>query len=143
MSETKKGPVVDLSLRWERDLVFQGRVGERDLTLDGNGREGVSPVQALAFALASCMASDVVLVLTRGRQPVEGLTAALHAERAPEDPRRLLRVALRFDVAGDVPLDKVQRAIDLSREKYCSVWHSLRPDIELVVTPVTFPASRT
>lgn len=134
MSASKKGPTVDLSLAWERDLLFQGHVGGHDLTLDGDGRGGVSPVQALALALASCMASDVVLILTRGRQPLEGLTAFLHAERAAEDPRRLLRVELRFEVRGGVPADKVQRAIDLSREKYCSVWHSLRPDIELVVT---------
>lgn len=128
------GPAVDLELSWERDLVFHGRVGAIEATFDGNGREAVSPVQALAFALASCMASDVVLILTRGRQPLEGLTAHLHAQRAAEDPRRILRVELRFSVRGGVPADKVQRAIDLSREKYCSVWHSLRQDIELVVT---------
>ena len=40
-----------------------------------------------------------------------------------------MRVDLRFEVAGDVPPDKVERAIALSREKYCSVWHSLRQDI--------------
>jgi len=39
-----------------------------------------------------------------------------------------------FELKGAVPPDKVQRAIDLSRQTYCSVWHSLRPDIELVVT---------
>jgi putative redox protein len=129
------GPTVDLDLVWDnRDLVFRGRIGALDITLDGNGREAISPVQALAFALASCMASDLVLILTRGRQPLEGLAAHLHAERAEKDPRRLLRVELRFEVKGDVPRDKVQRAIDLSRQTYCSVWHSLRPDIELVVT---------
>jgi putative redox protein len=143
LSEPKKGPTVDLSLAWERDLLFRGRAGKHELPLDGNGREGVSPVQALAFALASCMASDVVLVLTRGRQPLEGLTGHLHARRAAEDPRRLLRVEIRFEVRGAVPADKVQRAIDLSRDKYCSVWHSLRPDIELVVTPVTSPPRRS
>jgi putative redox protein len=135
--------MVDLSLTWEHALVFRGHVGERELPFDGNGREGVSPVQALALALASCMASDVVLILGRGRQPLDALTTYLHAERAAEDPRRLLRVEIRFEIGGDVPADKVQRAIDLSREKYCSVWHSLRPDIELVVTHVTFPPRQT
>jgi putative redox protein len=130
------GPTVDLDLVWERDLVFHGRTGALEITLDGNGKEAVSPVQTLAFALASCMASDLVLILTRGRQPLEGLTARLHAQRAEQDPRRLLAVELRFEVKGAVPPDKVQRAIDLSRQTYCSVWHSLRPDIELVVTAV-------
>ena len=38
---------------------------------------------------------------------------------------------LRYTVTGDVPADRVERAIQLSRDKYCSVWHSMRPDIEL------------
>ena len=108
------GPTVDLDLVWERDLVFHGRTGALEITLDGNGKEAVSPVQTLAFALASCMASDLVLILTRGRQPLEGLTARLHAQRAETDPRRLLAVELHFEVKGPVPADKVQRAIDLS-----------------------------
>ena len=131
MSEEPKGPAVDLELRWERDLLFRGRAGALEIAIDGNTREAVSPVQMLAFALASCMASDVVLILTRGRHPLQGLTAHLHARRAATDPRRILGVDLRFDIVGAVPPEAVQRAIDLSREKYCSVWHSLRQDIEL------------
>ena len=49
---------------------------------------------------------------------------------ARRDPRRFLRVRLRFEVSGDVPVEKIDRALALSRETYCSVWHSLRPDIE-------------
>jgi putative redox protein len=70
-----------------------------------------------------------VHILIKGRVELKGLTARLAAERAPEDPRRLVRVDLRFAVRGALPADKVERAIALSREKYCSVWHSLRPDI--------------
>jgi putative redox protein len=136
MDAETKGPVVDLELRWERDLLFHGRAGALELTIDGNTKEAVSPVQTLAFALASCMASDVVLILTRGRHPLEGLTAHLHAERAPQDPRRILSVDLRFELQGALPPEAVQRAILLSREKYCSVWHSLREDIELRVSYV-------
>jgi putative redox protein len=76
------------------------------------------------------MAADVVHILTRGRLPLRGLRAALSAERAEDDPRRLTAVSLYFSVEGDVPPDKVGRAIALSREKYCSVWHSFRPDID-------------
>lgn len=80
------------------------------------------------------MATDVVLVLEKGRQPLRGLTARLRAERAENPPRRLLRVDIRFTVTGDVPADKVERAIRLSRETYCSVWHSLARDIELTTS---------
>ena len=132
--EEQAGPTVDLELAWQGEMRFTGQVGGHDFLLDGDGRAALSPVQALAAALAGCMATDIVLILARGRLPLRALSARLHAQRAAKDPRRLLRVELRFEVSGEVPADKVERAIALSRETYCSVWHSLRPDIELVVT---------
>ena len=122
-------PPLELSLVWERDLLFSGYVGEHRIHLDGDGRDGVSPVQALGFALASCMGADVALILTRGRHPLRALRAHLTAHRAETDPRRFVSVALRFEVEGAVPQEAVERALTLSREKYCSVWHSMRPDI--------------
>jgi putative redox protein len=124
-------PPVTVDLIWQGHLLFAGRSDGVELSLDSEGRAGPSPVQTLAFALAGCMAIDLVHILTRGRQPVAGLRAQLIGERAEEDPRRLLKVELRFTVDGDVPAEKVERAIALSREKYCSVWHSLRQDIQL------------
>ena len=62
------------------------------------GAAGPSPVQALALALAGCMSVDVVHILERGRQPLRALRARLVAERAAEDPHRLVRVDLRFTV---------------------------------------------
>ena len=116
-------------------------MGQRQLDLDGDSQAAVSPVQALAFALAGCMATDVVHILRKGRLPLQGLVTRLHAQRAAQEPRRLLRVELRFEVEGDVPADKVERAIALSREKYCSVWHSLNPDIELTTAHAVVPPS--
>jgi putative redox protein len=122
-------PPVTVEMEWEGGLRFRGRAGERELKLDGDSAAAVSPVETLVLALAGCMASDLVHILVKGRVDVKGLSARLTAERAPEDPRRLVRVDLRFEVRGPVPPDKVERAIALSRERYCSVWHSLRPDI--------------
>ena len=76
------------------------------------------------------MAIDVVDILTKGRLPLKAFTARLDGQRAAEPPRRLTAVRLHFKVRGDVPPDRVERAIALSREKYCSVWHSLRQDID-------------
>jgi putative redox protein len=83
-------------------------------------------------ALAGCMAMDVAVVLRRSRTEPQALSVRVLAERAQIDPKRLTRVTLQFAVAGDVAADRMERALALSREKYCSVWHSLRPDIELV-----------
>ena len=128
MAEEK--PPVEVELTWDGDLRFRGRAGQAPVVVDSDGSAGPSPVQALALALAGCMSVDLVHILERGRQPLRGLRAHLRAERSPEDPHRLVRVDLHFDVSGEVAADKVERAIALSREKYCSVWHSLRPDIE-------------
>jgi len=118
-----------LELVWEHDLVFAGNSGDASITLDSAGVAGPSPVQALAFALAGCMGMDVVHILRKGRHDLRGLKVALTAERAQEDPHRITAVKLEVYVTGPVPKDQIQRAIDLSHEKYCSVWHSMRQDI--------------
>ena len=80
------------------------------------------------------MAMDVVHVLKKGRHDMRGLRADLEGERAPDDPRRFTSIELKYTVTGDVPNDAVDRAIQLSRDKYCSVWHSMRQDIRFDVT---------
>ena len=128
----KPPTVVDLV--WEHDLVLTGSSGSTRMTLDSASAAGPSPMQALGFALAGCMAMDVVHVLKKGRHDFKGLQTSLVAERAEDEPRRFTTVAIHFTVAGNVAPEPVQRAIDLSRDKYCSVWNSLRQDIELKVT---------
>ncbi len=91
-------------------------------------------MQALAFALAGCMAMDVAHVLGKGKGGLRGLRADLTGTRAAEEPRRFTAIALHYSITGDVPAARVERAIELSREKYCSVWHSMRQDIALTVT---------
>ena len=118
-------------LRWEGGSVLSCRSGGATATLDWDSHTAPSPVQALVFALAGCMAADVILILEKGRQPLRGLEVAVRADRAPAPPRRVLRAEIRFTVRGAVAADKVARAIELSRETYCSVWHSMARDIEL------------
>ncbi len=134
MADAVAKPPTIIELVWEHDLVFAGRSGDIQMSLDSASVAGPSPMQALAFALASCMAMDVVHVLTKGRYKLRGLRADLSGHRAPEEPRRFTAITLHYTITGDVPGDKVERAIHLSREKYCSVWHSMRQDIELTVT---------
>jgi putative redox protein len=125
---------VRVDLEWQGGHRFRGTAEAVAITIDSPPRAGPSPVQLLAFGLAGCMATDVALVLARGRFPVKDLRARLLAERAPSDPRRLTAVDLHFTVTGEVPADRVERALALSRDKYCSVWHSMRRDIELRTT---------
>ncbi len=104
------------------------------MVLDGDSPTDFSPMQAVAAGLAGCMSIDVRMILERGRAPLQGLTARLEAERAEEPPRRFVSFRLHFAITGDIPPGKVDRAIELSRKTYCSVWHSLDPDIPFKTT---------
>jgi putative redox protein len=132
-------PPTTVELIWEHDLVLAGRSGDVKMTLDSASVEGPSPMQALAFGLAGCMAMDVVHVIKKGRHDLRGLKADLVGRRAPEDPRRFTSIELKFTITGSVPTEVVERAIQLSRDKYCSVWHSMRQDIELTVSHSVAP----
>jgi len=127
-------PPATADLRWNGALTFEATLQNSALILDSRGVEGPSPVDALAAALAGCMSVDVTDILLKGRHPLQGLRSRLVAERAQDNPHRFLRVSLHFIVGGPVPGDAVDRAIALSRDKYCSVWHSMRQDIGLSVT---------
>ena len=129
---SKPPTVADLT--WIGGLQFSGVSGVTSMTIDGHSVAGPSPVQALAFALAGCMAADVVYILTKGRHPLRALRAHLVAQRAHEDPPRFLKIALTFDVEGAVPVEAVERAVALSHDKYCSVWHTFNHDIDFQVT---------
>src|SRR5688572_33242592 len=124
-------PPTEVELIWEHDLVFSGTSGGAIMTLDSASLAGPSPMQAVAFGLAGCMAMDLVHILKKGRHHLRGLRADLTGARAADEPRRFTAIALHYTVTGDIPPEPIQRAIDLSREKYCSVWHCLRQDIPL------------
>ena len=127
-------PPIRLSLAWDGELRFTALSDRVPLVIDGASKAGPSPIEALALGLAGCMAVDVVDILTKGRHALGALSAELAAERAPEPPRRFLTVQLHFRVTGDVPEAAVERAIQLSRDRYCSVWHTLRQDIAFTTT---------
>ena len=132
MADVKPPTIVDLT--WNGRLAFTARDGAHEWVLDGRNEAGPSPVVALASALAGCMAIDIVHILAKGRHNVRSCGTRLIGHRADSEPRRFVAIDLRFSLDTDAPPDQVDRAIALSREKYCSVWHSLRQDIELATS---------
>ncbi len=119
-------------LLWSGGLTFGATSGPSALLIDGDGVAGPSPMQLAAYGVAGCMAADVVSILQKGRQPLTAFRATFTGERAAEPPRRFLRMTLHFHVTGAVPPAAVERAIALSRQTYCSVWHSMRRDIDFI-----------
>ena len=121
---------------WEEDLRFEatGR-GGTPVVLDGDGETGPSPMEALLMALGSCMGIDVVDILNKMRVPFDGLTVRLEGDRPTEPPRRFTAIRLVYNVTG-VSADaqpRLERAVALSREKYCSVLHTLQSDVDLSI----------
>ncbi len=86
------------------------------------------------MALAGCLAIDVADIVIKGRHAIESLEATIVGERRDDPPRHFVSFTVHFALTGDVPGRAVERAIRLSRDKYCSVWHSLRQDIVLRTT---------
>jgi putative redox protein len=124
------------TVRWTGEgLRFTGgRPGGPEVELDGSGG-GLSPVTALLLGVGGCMAVDIVDIGTKMRLPITGVAVELEADRRAEPPRRLTAVRMRFVVEGVGPGEqaRVQRAVDLSRDTYCSVLHPLREDIAISI----------
>jgi putative redox protein len=121
-------------LEWKGGLQFLGRSGERELVLDGDALHGCSPMETLLMSLAGCMAIDIVHILGKSHARLDRIQAWVEGLRAETEPRRFTSIRLRFDLSGeDLDRNNVDRAIALSREKYCSVYHSLRPDMKVEI----------
>jgi putative redox protein len=126
--------VVKLSLDWKGHMKFASSHGSPAIELHSSTPGVSSPPQPLAYSVMACMAMDVVHVVEKGRHKVTALTVKFEGERAAEPPKRFVTMTLHFDITGEVPDKVVARAIDLSRDKYCSVWQSMRQDIDFVIT---------
>ena len=124
-------PPSRVHVQWTGGQRFEaGRANAPTAIIDGNGKTGQSPPEALLSALASCVSVDVVEILAKRRTPVESLEIDVVGERVDTTPRRYKHITLNFRIAGKgIEKDQALRAIELSATKYCSVRDSLRSDI--------------
>jgi putative redox protein len=119
-----------LSLEWQHGLLFKGGPDGPPIELDSSTHGVLSPMQVLAYAIMGCMAMDVAHILEKGRHDLQALKVTFESERAPAPPRRYTMVHLHFDVTTNAGKDVVERAIELSHTKYCSVSNTLRQDLD-------------
>ncbi len=120
-----------VTIAWKDGMRFEGGTpGGPATVVDGDGIAGPSPVMTLLIAAAGCTGSDVISILQKMRLRVTAFSVEISGVRREEEPRRFLSIHLTYHLAGDgLEESKVRRAIELSLEKYCSVTHSLAPDI--------------
>lgn len=131
---------ITVNMKWQGDERFAVQVGAHAPVLDGESRQGPSPMQYLATGVTGCMAIDIAHILGRMRTPADSLQVRLDTERVAEPPRRFTALHFHVAVVGDVPQDNLDRAIQLSRDKYCSAMHSLRADIAVTVSTEIRPS---
>ena len=137
---------MECTVRWSGDgMSFIAETGSGHLaTMDGSPEGGgrnlaPRPMEMVLLGTGGCTAYDVVLILKRGRHDVRGCEVRLVAERADTDPKVFTRIAFHFIVRGrGLKREVVERAVQLSHDKYCSASAMLAPTakIETVIALV-------
>jgi putative redox protein len=113
-------------VKWIEDRTFTGRTESGHQLVVGTAFEdrpkpGPSAMELVLIGTGACAAWDVVNILAKGREAIEDCVVELDADRAEAEPRVFTRIHMHFVVRGrDLSAAKVERAIKLSAEKYCS-----------------------
>lgn len=118
---------MEARIKWVEGRTFVGSSGSGHSIVLGshNGDDpatpGPSPMELLLIGTGGCSSIDVVMILERGREPIEDCECIVTAERAETDPKVFTRIHMHFIVKGrGLAPAKVERAVQLSAEKYCS-----------------------
>ncbi len=126
------------TVKWLDGVAFVGESGSgHAMVIDGapdaGGRNiGPRPLEAMLIGLGACSAFDVVNILRKSRQDIRDCRVEIEAERADSIPAVFTRIHLVFIVAGrEIRKQAVERAVDLSAEKYCSATRMLRESVEI------------
>jgi len=124
--------------RWVDGVSFVGESGSgHAVVIDGSPDEGgrnlgMRPMELVLLGAAGCTAFDVVLILRKARQPIADCAVEAEAERADTIPRVFTRIHLKYSVAGrGLDPGHVERAVKLSKDKYCSATQMLGKTAEI------------
>lgn len=134
---------MECTVRWQPDagMAFNAETGSGHLLAmdgapDGGGRNlAPRPMETVLAGTGACAAYDVVLILKRGRHDVRGCEVKLNAERATSDPKVFTKIHMAFVVRGrGLAQAAVERAVQLSHEKYCSASAMLMKTAEMTTS---------
>jgi putative redox protein len=135
-------------VKWIENASFVGESGSghsviMDGAPDAGGRNlGFRPMEMLLLGLGGCSAFDVVMILKRGRERVTDCVVEIDAERAETEPKVFTKIVMRYVVTGHA-LDpkKVERAVNLSADKYCSASAIMNKTAQITHTIDIVPAT--
>ncbi len=122
-------------LEWDKELIFNVRTQRGyEVEYDARLQWGCSPTETLLMSVAGCMAIDLVFFLQKMKVDLKGFKITYEGKRNPTPPQYYTSIYMLITLSGEgLTPKKVERAISLSQGKYCSVYHSLRNDIEVKV----------
>ncbi len=123
------------TLTWDKDLIFVGRTNRGyEVEYDAQQQWGCSPTETLLLSVAGCMGIDMVSFLKKMKCEIKKYKMDIVGERNPTPPQYYTSIEMVILVEGQgLTPKKIERAISLSQEKYCSVYHSLRKDMKVRV----------
>ncbi|WP_284139369.1 MULTISPECIES: OsmC family protein [unclassified Virgibacillus] len=122
---------MDMTIKWDGKMAFSGDTPsgheiKMDASPDVGGENGGSrPTELLLNAVAGCTGMDIISILNKMRLDPSSFQMDVTSERADDHPKRFTAIHIHYALEGDLPEDKVARAVQLSKDKYCSVAHSL------------------
>lgn len=126
-----------VQMAWLDGMAFEAEVNGHKIVVDavenvGGRNLGPRPKPLLLASLAGCTAMDVISILNKMRVEVEAFNVEVEAEQTEEHPKVYSHIKLIYKFKGkDLPMDKLQKAVDLSQERYCGVSAMLRKAAEL------------
>ncbi|WP_144550414.1 OsmC family protein [Bacillus sp. X1(2014)] len=126
---------MELSINWKGKMAFSGVTPTgHEFIMDaapevGGENSGPRPTELLLEAVAGCTGIDIISILHKMRLEPSAFQMDVKGERAEEHPKRFTTINIHYALDGELPEDKVVRAIQMSKDKYCSVSHSLNAEI--------------
>jgi putative redox protein len=120
---------------WIGQMAFSGSTPSgHELKMDasedvGGQNSGARPTELLLHAVAGCTGIDIISILQKMRLNPISFHMEVEGTRAEEHPKRFTYIHIHYALEGELPEEKVIRAIELSKDKYCSVSHSLNTSI--------------
>ena len=129
---------MDAKVTWKQNMSFEG-TGPSKFTLplgtspeSGGDNDGFHPMELVLIGLAGCTGMDVISILRKKQQQVTGFEVKVHGERATEHPKVFTDITVEYIVKGyQIDPAAVQRSVDLSVEKYCSVEAMLKKAVKI------------
>ncbi|MED4207150.1 OsmC family protein [Neobacillus mesonae] len=126
---------METTIKWTGKMAFSSVTPSgHEIKMDaapevGGENTGARPTELLLNAVAGCTGIDIIMILRKMRLDPTSFHMDVKGDRAEVEPKRFTKINIHYALEGELPEDKVVRAIQLSKDKYCSVSHSLNAEI--------------